>query len=62
MLPQITPDVNRFYWKLQESLKGKNADILKCFGLYRILLNSHLVEAGGVEPPSENIPLKPLHT
>jgi hypothetical protein len=27
-----------------------------------ILQIKDMVEAGGVEPPSENIPLKPLHT
>ena len=47
---------------LEKTKNPENTFNSRGFGISQIVLDYVLVEAGGVEPPSGNIPLRLLHT
>ena len=51
-----------FFGRLRTNGKEKNPLFLTGFALLWTTLDRHLVEAGGIEPPSGNIPLQVLRT
>ena len=58
-MPQkLPPDVNRLNGATLDSQKLKNPAKLQGYGLYWISLDVKLVEAGGIEPPSERFQSK----
>ena len=58
LCPQLPPDVNRLNGATLDSQKPENPAELQGYGLYWISLDVKLVEAGGIEPPSERFQSK----
>jgi hypothetical protein len=54
-IPPYTVNVNGFYWTLKDVKNKKAPYFTGAFALSRISLDLILVEAGGIEPPSESI-------
>ncbi len=53
-MPSVAPDVNRHCGATLDSRKLKNPAFLLGYESYWIPLDLKLVEAGGIEPPSES--------
>ncbi len=56
--PQIPPDFKIFGWKASDDKQRKSPVSAGLFALHRTLPDFLLVEAGGVEPPSEDSTLR----
>ena len=59
--PKKELDVNRRYRGNLDSISLKKPAFMLALGCYWIPLDVEMVEAGGIEPPSESAPLEPLH-